>query len=142
MTTNTDDCLFCRIVKGEIPCAKVYEDEYVFAFLDIAPFKEGHALLILKEHSNTVLDVNPDHMQYVLKAIQKIAPAVMEATNAQGFHVLQNNFAAAGQTVFHTHWHIIPRSEDDTLSLWAQGAYTDNGTMGAVAMAISQNIIQ
>ena len=115
------NCIFCRIASGEIPCAKVYEDEYVLAFLDLAPVHPGHTLVIPKTHDKDMLEVPAELGTAVFAAIQKVAAAVLEATGAQGFNVMQNNRLAAGQTVFHIHWHIIPRFEGDGLDMWAQG---------------------
>jgi len=139
-TPETENCLFCRIIRGEIPSAKIYEDEYTFAFLDIAPMHEGHCLIIPKIHTQNILDFDSTLAPHLFKTIQTIAPAVMKATNSQGFHVLQNNFAAAGQTVFHVHWHIIPVSDGETLPFWAQVPYKNEIAMRDVAQAIIGHI--
>ena len=131
------NCIFCRIASGEIPCAKVYEDEYVLAFLDLAPVHPGHTLVIPKMHYKDMLEVPAELGTAVFAAIQKVAAAVLEATGAQGFNVMQNNRLAAGQTVFHIHWHIIPRFEDDGLKMWEQGSYPDMDTMQAMAAKVA-----
>ena len=140
MPNLIDNCLFCSIIKGDIPSVKIYEDEYTLTFLDIAPYREGHCLVIPKSHAQNILDLNPNHAGHVLKTIQHIAPAIMKATNSQGFHVLQNNFAAAGQTVFHVHWHIIPRADGDNLSLWTQTPYKNQNMMLEVAKTITTRL--
>ena len=99
------NCIFCRIAKGEIPCSKVYEDDNVLAFLDLAPVHHGHTLVIPKSHHKDMLEVPSELGSAVFSALQKVAAAVMKATGAQGFNVMQNNGLAAGQTVFHIHWH-------------------------------------
>lgn len=140
MTPLKENCLFCSIVKGEIPSTKIYEDEHTLVFLDIAPFCEGHCLVIPKVHSQNILEIDPQQAHHLFKTIQHVAPAIMKATNSQGFHVLQNNFAAAGQTVFHTHWHIIPRAEEDKLTLWAQTPYQDQDVMFKIAKTIVSHL--
>jgi histidine triad (HIT) family protein len=112
------DCIFCKIVKGEIPCQKVYEDDKTLAFLDIMPIHKGHTLLIPKEHHENMLDMPDDTLADLAKAAKKVAKAVKEATKADGFNISQNNGEAAGQAVFHFHLHIIPRFTDDGLKTW------------------------
>ena len=129
-------CLFCRIVKGEIPCAKVYEDSLVLAFLDLGPVQPGHSLVISKAHHENLLDTPLDLAPALWTAQRKVGQALMLATGAQGFNVLQNNFSAAGQAVFHVHWHIIPRVEGDGLPMWTQGGYADAQAMRDMAAAI------
>ena len=131
------NCIFCRIAKGEIPCSKVYEDDNVLAFLDLAPVHHGHILVIPKSHHKDMLEVPSELGSAVFAALQKVAAAVMKATGAQGFNVMQNNGLAAGQTVFHIHWHIIPRFEDDGLNMWEQGSYSDMEAMQAMAAKVA-----
>lgn len=132
------DCIFCRIIKGEIPSFRVYEDEHVFAFLDIGPVRPGHLLLLPKGHYGTVLDVPGDLGEPILRGIQRLGRAVMEATNTAGFNCLQNTHEAAGQTVFHAHWHIIPRAAGDGLSHWPQTTSPDKERMRALADTIGR----
>ncbi|MBR9691863.1 HIT family protein [Candidatus Woesearchaeota archaeon] len=117
------DCIFCKIIKGEIPCAKVYEDENVFAFLDIAPVSKGHTLVIPKEHGENLLDISDKALADTAKAAKKIAKAIVKATKADGFNFSQNNGTAAGQGVMHFHFHIIPRFKEDRLKPWPHGKY-------------------
>ena len=130
------DCIFCKIIRGEIPCAKLFENEDVIAFLDIAPARPGHTLILPKLHAATLFDLPPELGTAVVAAIQKVGTAVMEATGATGLNVFQNNFPAAGQAVPHLHWHLIPRHEDDGLQLWEQGSYADASAMNAMAEGI------
>lgn len=134
------DCLFCRIVRGEIPSSKVYEDEHVYAFLDIAPNFYGHCLVVPKNHYKNILDIDMKEICAVFAAVQKIAPAVMKATGAEGFHVIQNNNEAAGQTVFHTHFHIVPRKTGDGMVLWNSKAYENMEKMLEMAQKIQAEI--
>src|SRR5690625_4655393 len=98
-----EDCLFCKIVNGEIPAAKVYEDEYVFAFLDISQVSKGHTLVIPKTHSRNIYDTPPEVSQELFARIPKISQAIKVAYNPAGMNILVNNEAPAGQTVFHLH---------------------------------------
>jgi len=107
------DCIFCKIVRGEIPCAKVYEDDLVLSFLDINPINPGHTLVLPKEHYASLLDVDPEAMKACAVAAQKISRAVYQGVKADGLNFLQNNFRAAGQLIDHVHFHLIPRYEGD-----------------------------
>ena len=120
-----ENCIFCKIIKGDIPAAKVYEDEKTLAFLDIAPVNKGHTLVIPKKHSKNLLEDDMDDLDICMKTIKKVAKAVMGATGADGFNLGANTNSAAGQVVFHTHFHIIPRFEDDGLRHWSQGKYDE-----------------
>lgn len=114
--------VFSRIVKGEIPSAKVYEDDLTYAFLDINPASRGHALVVCKEELPGLFDLPPELVAAVAQTAQRVARAIMAVTGADGFNVIQNNGAAAGQTVFHYHVHIIPRWEGDgALAHWRPG---------------------
>ena len=108
-----DDCVFCKILKGELPCSKVYEDDMVLAFLDIAPYNPGHTVIVPKEHqvSSTVLP--EEYLCAIVKIAPKIGAALMRATGAEGFNIVQNNGRVAGQAVPHVHFHVIPRFADD-----------------------------
>ena len=109
------DCIFCRIAAGEIPSAKVYEDEHCYAFLDIGPLSWGHALIIPKKHVERITDMSPEEAGALTSVIPKLARAVIEATGAEGLNVLQNNGRVAGQAVDHLHVHLIPRHAGDGL---------------------------
>lgn len=131
-----DSCIFCRIVKGELPSTRVYEDEHILAFLDINPIAKGHLLVIPKAHYATLVEMPDDLGALLMPVLAKLGKAVMAATGAEGFNCLQNNFAAAGQIVFHTHWHIIPRVAGDGLKQWPHNAKIDAGAIQAAAEAI------
>jgi histidine triad (HIT) family protein len=109
-------CIFCRIAKDELPSEKIYEDDEAVAFLDIMPAAEGHALVLPKGHYERLTDVPPEKLRAVMVAAKKVAAAVVKATGAEGFNLLQSNGEAAGQVVGHVHFHIIPRKKDDGLS--------------------------
>ena len=111
------DCVFCKIVAGEIPCAKVYEDALVLAFLDIAPLNPGHTLVIPKEHHTSATTLPPESAARVMEAATRIARAMMRAVDADGFNLLLSNGACAGQVVPHAHLHVVPRFPDDGIVL-------------------------
>lgn len=132
----SDSCVFCRIVKGEIPSTRVYEDDQVLAFMDINPISRGHLLVIPKGHYETLLAVPDDAGMLIMPILKRLGKAVMDATGATGFNCLQNNFAASGQIVFHSHWHIIPRFDGDGLEQWPHDAAIDAAAREAVAQAV------
>ena len=135
-----DDCVFCKIVKGEIPSAKVYEDEAVFAFLDIAPGNRGHTLIVPKGHYQLFTDIPEDVLTHLVKVAQKLAPAVIGAVGAPAYNIEQANGAEAGQVVPHAHFHIIPRfAEDGVQMAWAPGKYGE-GEAEKVAEKIREGI--
>jgi histidine triad (HIT) family protein len=101
--------IFAKILKGELPCHKVYEDEKTFAFLDIMPRAPGHTLVLPKAAARNMLDVTPDDLAAVIKTAQKIAQAAMKAFDADGITIQQFNESAGGQVVFHLHVHVVPR---------------------------------
>lgn len=122
-----EDCIFCKIIKGEIPCAKLYEDDKVLAFLDIGPLAKGHALVVSKQHYETLLDTPEEDIHAIFNAAKKVAAAQQKALGNEGFNLLMNNKKVAGQLVPHAHVHIIPRDGGDNLFKdWPAGKYEDN----------------
>ena len=107
--------IFTKIIRGEIPSQRIYEDEHVFAFLDIAPLADGHTLVVPKRQIEQLHDLPPDEAAHVGRVLGKIGARAVAATGAAGYNVLQNNGAAAGQVVMHVHFHIIPRRAGDGL---------------------------
>jgi len=103
------DCIFCKIINGEIPSAKVYEDEHVYAFLDISQVTKGHTLVIPKKHEKNLYELSTESARHVFSVVPKIANAIREAYDPIGLNLLNNNEAPAGQSVFHFHVHLIPR---------------------------------
>lgn len=120
-----DDCIFCKIIKGEIPCAKIYEDDSVFVFVDIAPVNPGHVLVVPKKHSLDIMDMEDEDVKKVFLVAKKISKAVMEAMDADGINVGMNNGNAAGQLVMHSHVHVMPRLKDDGLKLFVGQKYEE-----------------
>ena len=117
------DCIFCKLIRGELPCSKVLETETILAFLDIAPINKGHALVIPKGHYQDIWAVPSDMAAHMQEAIQKVGRGLVAALGAQGLNVGMNNGTAAGQLVFHAHWHLIPRFTGDGLAIWPPKKY-------------------
>ncbi|MBR9700300.1 HIT family protein [Candidatus Woesearchaeota archaeon] len=138
---NMEDCIFCKIIKGDIPCTKIYESENFFAFLDISPVSEGHTLLIPKQHCTNLLDV-PEHLgTELLEVGQKIGRAILQATGADGFNFILNNGKAAGQAVFHAHFHIVPRKMGDGLVDWHHGTKVEDSELAGVREKILEKLL-
>lgn len=127
--------IFAKILKGEIPSHRVYEDEHTLAFMDVMPQAPGHVLVIPKKGSRNLLDADPQVLANTIPVVQKVANAVKEAFDADGIFIAQFNEPAAGQTVFHLHFHVIPRHE-------GQGLKPHSGKMeeGAVLAAHAEKI--
>jgi histidine triad (HIT) family protein len=123
---NDPNCIFCKIIAGQIPCKKVYEDDQVLAFLDIGPLAEGHLLIIPKSHYVTLDEMAPEAVASTTRVLPHLAGAVRKAMAAQGYNILQNNGKVSGQVVNHVHFHIIPRVESDGLGYrWNASAYPE-----------------
>jgi histidine triad (HIT) family protein len=106
------DNIFAKILRGEIPCVKVYEDFKTLAFMDVMPEADGHVLVVPKEGAENILDLSPEGMSAMMATVQKVAKAVDKSLQPDGILLKQYNRAAAGQSVFHVHFHIVPRWED------------------------------
>lgn len=117
------DCLFCKIVSGEIPSYKVYEDENILAFLDVAPVSPGHTLVVPKKHFTNLEDIPENELCALIRAVKKIGKSIKAGLGAPGYNVSENNDPAAGQVIPHIHFHVIPRAKGDSLELWPQGKY-------------------
>ncbi|MCG1029482.1 HIT family protein [Virgibacillus halodenitrificans] len=112
-----EDCIFCKILNGDIPSAKVYEDDHVYAFLDISQVTKGHTLVIPKQHTKNIYETPPEVAKELFARIPQIANAIKNVYKPVGMNLLNNNEAPADQSVFHLHIHIIPRyGEDDGYS--------------------------
>ena len=106
-------CIFCKIANGDLPSEKVYEDEHVFAFMDISPVTKGHTLIIPKKHAENVYELDEETAGHLFSVVPKIANALNETFHPQGLNLLQNNGSFAGQSVFHFHLHLIPRYDNN-----------------------------
>ena len=133
--------VFAKVLRGEIPCHQIYEDTDTLAFLDIMPRADGHALVITKEKARDLFDISPSGLAKLMTAVQKLAPKIRDAVGADGILIQQFNGAAAGQTVFHVHVHIIPRKEGEALKPHA-GKMADQGHLAAIAEKIRKKIGQ
>jgi histidine triad (HIT) family protein len=131
--------VFAKVLRGEIPCHKIYEDGDTLAFLDIMPRTEGHALVITKEKARDLFDVSPKALAKLMAVVQKLAPQIKDAMGADGVLIQQFNGAAAGQTVFHLHMHIIPRKEGEALKPHA-GKMEDQAKLAATAEKIRKKL--
>jgi histidine triad (HIT) family protein len=122
-----DDCIFCKIVKGQIPSSKVYEDDKTLAFLDIMPANKGHVLVIPKKHYETILDITNEDLINLTNTLKKVSEMVYKGLNSEGFNIINNNYKVSGQVVPHIHFHIIPRYSDDNLKMdWRHLKYEEN----------------
>ena len=120
------NCIFCAIIQGQIPSAKVYEDNDVLAFMDINPVSPGHLLVIPKAHHECVTDMPDDLMAKVGAVLPRLCRAVVKATGAEGFNIFQSNGLCAGQEVMHVHFHIVARRPGDGIGLRpAPGTYAE-----------------
>lgn len=108
-----DDCLFCKIVEGELPSAKVYEDDHVYAFMDISQVTSGHTLVIPKIHTRDIYETSPEVASELFARVPKIAQAIKDVYKPVGMNLLNNNEILAGQSVFHFHIHLIPRYDEN-----------------------------
>ncbi len=120
------DCIFCKIIRGEIPSTKAYEDEATLAFLDIHPVAPGHTLVITKNtDSYNLLDIPEADWLALARTVRALAPVIEKATGADGINIMMNNRAHAGQVVDHPHVHIIPRFKGDGLRQWGHSSYPE-----------------
>ncbi|MDD3695313.1 MAG: HIT family protein [Lentisphaeria bacterium] len=108
-----NDCVFCKIIRSELPCVRLYEDDLVLAFLDIAPFNLGHSLVIPKQHHHSITTLPEDCQGRLMAVASKLAAATLRSLKADAFNLLLNNGSCAGQEVPHVHLHVIPRFLDD-----------------------------
>jgi histidine triad (HIT) family protein len=139
MAAYDRDNIFAKVLRGEIPCHKLYEDDDTLAFLDIMPRTDGHTLVITKEPAPDLFGISPEGLAKIMAVVQKLAPKIKEAVGADGVLIQQFNGAAAGQTVFHLHFHIIPRKEG--VSMGPEGAkMADPGALAATAERIREQI--
>jgi len=135
-----DDCIFCKMVAGEIPVTRIYEDDVVLSFLDIGPLSDGHTLVIPRQHFERLHDCPSEVISQVSSRLGKIAKAVVDAMDSDGYNVLCNNGRAAGQLVEHVHFHIIPRNTGDgVFDRWPAYKYQE-GKIEQIAGKIRENL--
>ncbi len=124
MVDKGNACVFCKIIAGQIPSLRVFENEHCVAFLDIGPLASGHTLLVPRVHVESLWDFDPSVAASVVSRLPELSRAIMQATGAGGLNVLQSNGRVAGQVVPHVHFHLIPRQEGDSLGFrWPARSY-------------------
>jgi histidine triad (HIT) family protein len=139
--TYDHDNIFAKILRGEIPAARVFEDEHVFAFMDAFPQARGHTLVIPKGGTaRNLLEEEPERLSHVILGVQRVARAVQAALSPDGLMVMQLNGSPAGQTVFHLHFHVIPRWDGQPLRMHAGGAMAEMADLKAMAAEIAAKI--
>ncbi len=121
----SSDCIFCKIVRGDIPSHKVYEDDKTLAFLDIHPVNPGHTLVVPKHHATNIFEISKEDWSRVAEAVHMLAGKIERATAADGVNISMSNREDAGQTVYHAHVHLIPRFKGDGLKHWGQKTYNE-----------------
>lgn len=131
------DCLFCKIVAGDIPSTRVFEDERTVAFMDINPGTRGHLLVIPREHSSDLLEIGPEDLAACARTAQELAGRIKERLGADGVNVINSCGSAAWQTVFHFHLHVIPRYKGDPLRLPWHPAPGDRDDIAAAARELT-----
>jgi histidine triad (HIT) family protein len=137
---SEEKSIFTRIIEGEIPSFKIFENEYVYSFLDINPASPGHVLVIPKEPAPYLHDLSPESSSELGKVLPRICKSVIEITGATSYNIIQNNGSEAGQTVFHVHFHIIPKYPETTHSFTWKTMKLDNKVALELAQKISDNI--
>jgi histidine triad (HIT) family protein len=134
------DCIFCKIVAGEIPSFKLFEDEATFAFMDINPVQPGHALIVPKDHSADLYTIDDEALAATARTARRVAAAVQAAIAPEGLNLLQCNGKAAQQSVFHFHMHVIPRAMGDDLTMNWEITPGDMAAIGELAEKIKAEI--
>ena len=132
-----EDCIFCKIIKGEIPSFKIYEDENVYAFLDIKRDTIGHTLVVPKKHFVNVLDCDDEYLSAVAVAVKKISRHFVENCGFSGVNLINASGVSAQQTVFHLHFHIIPRTDEDGLDTWPLGDGDEGMDLATIAKKLA-----
>lgn len=135
------DCLFCKIITGEIPSTKVYEDDAVLAFLDIHPVNIGHTLIIPKAHHTNLYETPDTTLAHMMSVVKKLSIAVKNALSTDGINIEMNNDSIAGQIIFHAHIHIVPRFKGDGFTHWNGARGYRESEMTEVAQKILLNLI-
>ncbi len=137
---SVSNCIFCKIIAGQIPCYKIYEDDVVLSFLDIGPLVRGHTLVIPKQHHAALIETPPELLGAINQRLPKIARAVLAATGTKACNILVNNGAEAQQSVMHLHYHILPRATGETFRVpWNAGSL-EKQTATELASAISRSV--
>lgn len=137
-----ESCIFCKIVKKQLPSSIIYQDDSVMAFLDIRPVNEGHCLVIPKEHYADIFDVPSELLGKVHQVTKKVAVAVKQAVNADGISIIQQNGRAANQDIFHLHVHIIPRYAREKIKAFHELQVAEPSQLDQAAAKIKKHLLQ
>jgi histidine triad (HIT) family protein len=121
-----ENCLFCKMLQGQILAYKIYETDEVFVFLDINPYTRGHSLVIPKKHYQDIFDIPENELKNLIVEVQKTAKLLKEKLNAEAINIFQRNGLLAGQAVDHIHFHVVPRYSDDRVKMLPRGQYKGN----------------
>ncbi len=132
------NCIFCKIIQGELPSVSITKTDNMFIFLDINPVNKGHLLVVPTIHAETIFDFSENLGTELIQLMKKLGSALMHAMHADGLNILQNNYVAAGQEVPHIHWHLVPRFTNDQHPLhpWKRNKYNDSQEMQTIANKI------
>jgi histidine triad (HIT) family protein len=131
-----DDCIFCKVLAGELPSEKIYEDDYAVSVMDINPWTRGHAVVVPRKHAKNLFEIEDDELAHVVQAAKRVATMMRDTLDCDGVNLLQSNGAAAWQTIFHLHFHVIPRYADDPLQLPVRPQPAEPEELAAVAKVI------
>ncbi|WP_317366894.1 HIT family protein [uncultured Tyzzerella sp.] len=134
------DCIFCKILNGDIPSKKVFENDNFIAILDAFPANEGHTLVIPKKHFTNIFEIDEETLKEGYSIARNVANSIRKSLNIENINILQNNGALAGQTVNHFHIHIIPRLENDTVTMKSIPVTIDSKKMEQIALSIKDNM--
>ena len=134
------DCIFCKIISGELPSYKVFEDEFTFAFLDINPISKGHTLILPKRHAVKLTDLNAVKSEKLMRGLQKVLSGIEGALNPEGLNIFANQCEIAGQVVPHLHFHIVPRETGDGMEFITPKATLSEDEFIEVSKKISKTI--
>lgn len=135
-----DDCIFCKIARGDIPSATIYENNDLKVFLDVAPANRGHALIVPKEHYDNIFQLDAETAGKIFSMATVVARAIREETGCEGMNIVQNNGEVAGQTVNHFHLHLIPRNSGDEVAVSWKPHETSSDEQNALAKSIKKKI--
>jgi histidine triad (HIT) family protein len=131
-----EDCIFCKVLRGEIPSEQVYEDEHAIGVMDINPWTRGHAVVFARKHAADLFEIEDDELGHVAVAAKRLATAMRDGLGCDGVNLLQSNGRAAWQTIFHLHLHVIPRYDDDPLELPTRPRHAEPDELAEVASEI------
>jgi histidine triad (HIT) family protein len=125
LTYYMDECIFCKLIKEDMPCHKVYDDDMVVAFFDILPISPGHTIVAPKKHASDIEGVSEEEIKMMALVLKKIGKAMIDGLGVKGYSIFLDNKSAANQHVPHAHFHIVPREEGDGLERWPSSGYND-----------------